>query len=198
MEVEVKIRLPDADALAKLSQHLSSTHKATYEQENYFFDGVEQELSSQRAVLRVRFYNKDAKATITLKGKQVLKDGIGRAPEQEETVDPTLARTFLEQPDALLNLESPLMQYIKQAYSAKGLKCQGGFQNTRNVHSWEGHELELDATRYGHGNTYEVECETDKPEQLRAQLEDLLKSLQIPYEYSKTTKFANFINKTLV
>lgn len=31
-----------------------------------------------------------------LQGKQVLKDGIGRAPEEEEPVDPALARQFLQ------------------------------------------------------------------------------------------------------
>jgi hypothetical protein len=46
---------------------LAPHHKAHYEQENYFFDGAEKELSSKRAVLRVRFYNKDEKAVITLK-----------------------------------------------------------------------------------------------------------------------------------
>ena len=37
------------------------------EQENFFFDGAQKELSSQRVVLRVRFYNVDHKALITVK-----------------------------------------------------------------------------------------------------------------------------------
>lgn len=41
--------------------------KATYAQENFFFDGPNKELSSERAVLRLRFYNTDEKATLTLK-----------------------------------------------------------------------------------------------------------------------------------
>lgn len=36
-------------------------------QENFFFDGDKQELESQRAVLRLRFYNVDEKAVITVK-----------------------------------------------------------------------------------------------------------------------------------
>ena len=36
-------------------------------QENYFFDGAGQELSSKRVVLRVRFYGGDKKAVLTLK-----------------------------------------------------------------------------------------------------------------------------------
>jgi hypothetical protein len=38
----------------------------------------------------------------------------------------------------------------------------------------------------------------DKPEALRAELEELLRSQGISYSYSKTSKFANFINKTLL
>lgn len=215
MEVEVKLRLADAGAHAKLAAALQPGYKATYQQvgapagaawvhawccsggrvgaawvpcvgvawgggsggvavnrlpshpvnltspppprqENFFFDGAAQELTSNRVVLRVRFYNRDAKAVITVKasgrmewrqrteraqggrqhacagcsecaaagshscpapppgspscrppaslprpprrlqGKQVLKDGIGRAPEEEEGVDPALARQFLQ------------------------------------------------------------------------------------------------------
>jgi hypothetical protein len=38
----------------------------------------------------------------------------------------------------------------------------------------------------------------DKPEELRAQLEALLQQQDIPYSYSTTSKFANFVNKTLL
>ena len=38
----------------------------------------------------------------------------------------------------------------------------------------------------------------DEPEALRADLEVLLASHGVAYEYSKTSKFANFINRTLV
>jgi hypothetical protein len=40
---------------------------AYWPQENYFFDGSAQELGSRRAVLRIRFYDTDRKAVLTLK-----------------------------------------------------------------------------------------------------------------------------------
>ena len=40
--------------------------------------------------------------------------GVGRAEELEEDVDPKAARSFLGEPDKLLNLNSPLMKKIKQ------------------------------------------------------------------------------------
>ncbi len=44
----------------------------------------------------------------------MLKDGIGRAPEEEEGVDPLLARGFLSDPARLLLLDSPLMAKLRE------------------------------------------------------------------------------------
>jgi hypothetical protein len=41
-------------------------------------------------------------------------------------------------------------------------------------------------------------CLQDKPEALRSQLEALLQAQGVPYSYSTTSKFANFVNKTLL
>jgi hypothetical protein len=127
-------------------------------QENYFFDGPSRELNGRLVVLRVRFYDTDKKAVLTLKvcwrglcrshlparlllpsasrasahphtartrtrphalhhpppaqGKQVLQDGIGRATEVEEPLDPLAARQFLTNPSALLGHPSELMQSL--------------------------------------------------------------------------------------
>lgn len=66
-QVEVKIRLPDRASYDSVTQLLSSGLQATHEQENFFFDGSNKELNSQRAVLRLRFYDVDKKAVITVK-----------------------------------------------------------------------------------------------------------------------------------
>lgn len=81
MEVEVKIRLDDALAHQKVAALLASNHQVTHLQENVFFDGAQQELSSKRAVLRLRFYNGDQRCVVTLKGKAVIIDGISRGSE---------------------------------------------------------------------------------------------------------------------
>ena len=44
----------------------------------------------------------------------MLKDGIGRAPEEEEGVDPVAARAFLTDPARLLRLDSPLMGRLRE------------------------------------------------------------------------------------
>lgn len=47
-----------------------------------------------------------------MQGKQILQDGIGRATEIEEPLDPVTAHQFLQQPSELLKLPSELMQNL--------------------------------------------------------------------------------------
>ena len=89
MEVKVKLRIPNFTVHQKLSQLLAPFHIKTHLQENVFFDGSKSELSSKRAVLRLRFYGGDSLCIVCLKAKAVITDGVSRAEEDEEEIDPT-------------------------------------------------------------------------------------------------------------
>ena len=65
--MEIKLRIKDAEAHAKLAAALKSSFRTRHEQENYYFDGSKAELSKTRTILRVRFYNFDKKALLTIK-----------------------------------------------------------------------------------------------------------------------------------
>merc|ERR1711934_912669 len=82
-------------------------------------------------------------------------------------------------------------------FGVSGLKSLGGFKNVRDVHDWKGLQVEVDETKYPWGTVYELECETNEPERIKGELEVVLRNEGISYEYSKVTKFQNFINKTL-
>lgn len=69
VQVEVKLRLADKAAHDKFVELLAAGKRQVWEQENFFFDGENAELSSQRHVLRVRIYNETKKALVTIKGK---------------------------------------------------------------------------------------------------------------------------------
>ena len=77
----MKLRLEDAAAHEKVAALLAASHEVTHLQENVFFDGANQELSSKRMVLRLRFYNGDDRCVVSLKGKAVIIDGISRGSE---------------------------------------------------------------------------------------------------------------------
>lgn len=70
LQVEIKLRLPSKEAHDAVAMQLKDSFRETHQQENFFFDGVNGELSSQRVVLRCRFYNHDKRAIVTLKACQ--------------------------------------------------------------------------------------------------------------------------------
>eukprot|EP00897_Mesotaenium_endlicherianum_P008186 jgi/Mesen1/7396/ME000388S06615 len=149
MEVEVKLKLADAVQHGRVAELLTGHHEATYMQQNVFFDGTGQELSSKRVVLRLRFYDEDARCVVTLKGKSVMADGIGRSTEEEEEIDPAIGRACILNPSKLASVDSPLLNSLEARYGCKDFVCLGGFRNIRMVHAWEGHKLELDETQAG-------------------------------------------------
>ena len=67
LQVEIKLRLPSKEAHDEVAKQLKDSFRETHQQENFFFDGTNGELSSQRVVLRCRFYNHDKRAIVTLK-----------------------------------------------------------------------------------------------------------------------------------
>jgi adenylate cyclase class IV len=94
----VKLRL-SKEAHDKLVSILATEQQHLYQQENFFFDGPNQELTSRRCVMRLRFFNTDEKAVITVKGKMAVTDGVGRAQEDEAAVDPVIARGYAKHPN---------------------------------------------------------------------------------------------------
>lgn len=58
---------------ARVRPSLSSPVK-----DNFFFDGDKRELEGRRAVMRLRFYDTDQKATITVKVRLAVYTGWGR------------------------------------------------------------------------------------------------------------------------
>jgi len=197
MEVEIKLRLPDKQAHDRVTELLRSGMKNVYRQENFFFDGSQQELGQRFHVLRARFYNETEKCILTLKGKAIIENGIGRATELEHAIDPALGRKIVDNPNAMLRLEGRVVQAVRDKFAPEGLVCLGGFRNVRQEFAWEGQTIELDETQYDWGTLYELECETYQPEEVKEKLEDLLRSNGISYEYSSVSKFANFVNKSL-
>lgn len=195
MEVEVKLRLPDAAAYRAAASALSPFHRQTHHQENLFFDGAAGELSSRRAVLRLRFYGGDSRCVVSLKAKAVIVDGVSRVEEDEEDLDPMVGRACVEDPARLGSVvESRLVTRarVELGVGDEGFVCLGGFKNVRDVFEWKGLKLELDETSFEFGTCYEIECESADPEGAKKLIEEFLKENGINYSYSEASKFAIF------
>ncbi|KAJ1385868.1 CYTH-like domain superfamily [Sesbania bispinosa] len=195
MEVEVKLRLANADAHRHVTTLLAPLHVITHRQLNLFFDGAASELSSRRAVLRLRFYDDDERCVVSLKAKAVLVDGVSRVEEDEEDLDPKVGRDCVAEPGKLGSVESRVLGRVKEEFGVvgeKGFVGLGGFGNVRSVYEWKGLKLEVDETKFDFGTLYEIECESADPEGAKRLLEDLLKDNGIDYSYSLASKFAIF------
>lgn len=199
MEVEVKLRLPDFAAHQSLSSILSPFLQKTHFHHNFLFDGAVSELSSRRAVLRIRFYGEDPgtaeRCVLCLKAKAVIADGISRVEEDEEELDPSMGRAIWADPNLIGLTESRVLKRVREEFGVKedsGYVCLGGFKNVRGVYDWNGLKLEVDETLFDFGTLYEVECESSEPQKAKEMIEGLLKQNGIPYAYSTMSKSAIF------
>ncbi|VFQ77169.1 unnamed protein product [Cuscuta campestris] len=196
MEIEVKLRLPDADSHGKLLSILAPFHIQTHHQRNTFFDGAAAELSSRRAVLRLRFYEQSQtpRCVVSLKEKAELVGGVSRVEEDEEDLDPGTGYGCVEDPRKLSEVDSRILRRVKQEFAIGelGFVGLGGFMNVRNVYDWRGVKLEVDETVYRFGTLYEIECESSEPDRVKGMIEEFLKEKGIEYSYSEKSKFAAF------
>ena len=194
MEVEVKIRLPDSSTHRAVSALLSSFHRETQRQQNLFFDGAAGELSSRRAVFRLRFYGDDARCVVSLKAKAILVNGVSRVEEDEEEMEPSIGRDCVADPSKLSEVDSRILRRVRDEFGVGtgGFVCLGGFKNVRDVFEWKGLKLELDETMYDFGTCFEIECESSNPEEAKQVIEGFLKENGISYSDSEASKFAIF------
>ncbi|KAF7070855.1 hypothetical protein CFC21_076300, partial [Triticum aestivum] len=154
----------------------------------------------------VRLYGTDdrdpSRAVLTLKRRPRIDAGVSRVEEVMEPLDPALALTCVDNPARLDAVDSPIVRLVSDEYGVGRDKapfvCLGGFRNTRGVYELEEGEgqglvLELDETHFDFGTNYELECETAEPDQAKEVLERLLTVAGVPYEYSRSNKFACFM-----
>ncbi|GMH03617.1 hypothetical protein Nepgr_005456 [Nepenthes gracilis] len=199
MEVEVKLKLPDSLSHQKLISILSPFHVQTLLQENIFFDTPTFLLAANRSALRLRLYDHDRRCVLSFKSSPAISDGISRAEEIEQEIEPTVGRACVAEPWRLSRIE-PSNGVSERAREIIGgedlfgkLVCLGGFRNVRNVYEWRGLKLEVDETLFDFGTSYEIECESENPNEAKRLIEELLESNGIGFCYSQVSKFAVFI-----
>ncbi|XP_057769206.1 triphosphate tunnel metalloenzyme 3 [Salvia miltiorrhiza] len=194
MEVEVKLRLPNKAAHQKLLASLSPFHTTTHHQHNTFYDGTAGELSSRRAVLRLRFHEEPVlpKCFVTLKANAVLANGVSRVEEDEEELDYSIGKACSADPQKLNDADSRVLRRVKEEFGIESYVSLGGFKNVRNVYEWKGVELEIDEVNYEFGDMYEIECESVEPDKVKGMITDFLKENGIEYSDSQMSKFAIF------
>lgn len=226
MEVEVKLRLSNTQTFARVLNLLKARGKYLYEnlQENYFIDGKQKELSSQKAILRLRRCSDPDSNTvrqcyITYKARNQIVDGISRVEELEEPIDACDLELLLgpnksnsrnacvfpqpiTQSYQQLASKYSLLSKVQQQHNVSEFSLIGCFATRRHLVEWrlgdgDTQLLELDHTTYDFGDAFELEAETSRPNFVRGELEALFHDENIEFSYSKRSKFANLIQKSV-
>ncbi|TPX49442.1 hypothetical protein SeLEV6574_g01443 [Synchytrium endobioticum] len=201
MEVEVKLRL-DADNFQRALQLLEHAGdcRGTDLQDNFFFDGLDDELAKSQTVFRIRRIrgirhnnpNQPLPYTVTLKANAILTDGVSCVEELEHSIDASLAEALIENPNLLMSSHSshPILNHVYQRASATGFKRIGHFKNTRTRVWWDGLLLEMDETHFDFATAYEIEIEHLDTLAAKSKIAAFLTQHGIAFCNSKNNKFA--------
>ncbi|KAK2631039.1 hypothetical protein EUGRSUZ_L03509 [Eucalyptus grandis] len=192
MEVEVKLRLPGADAHRRVASLLSPHRLRTDRQENLFFDGAAGELSSRRAVLRLRVLQRRRPLRRLAQGQGPSSSTRQPRRGDEEELDPARGRECVADPGKMGSMGSRVLRRCREEFGVGEFVGLGGFGNVRDVYEWKGLTLEVDETKYEFGTCYEIECESSDPEAVKKVIEEFLKENGVEYKYSEASKFAIF------
>ena len=199
-EIEVKIKLLSKEDYDRFEQHMGPP-KDIIDQENVYFDGSDKEITKHRSSVRLRFFHDEQtgveKCVMTHKGKSNMTGGVSSVEETEEEISVSAARAAVEQPQLMHEWRGELIDMIRDRYRVQDFVCLNGFRNIRKRYDWEGHVLEFDYVIYPFGVNYEIEVETTEAVTLKPKLTQLLDSLNIKYQDSKRSKFANFIHGSI-
>jgi uncharacterized protein YjbK len=192
-ELELKYALPSVNDGEKLALMMGPPD-AIHVQRNVYFDTPESDLLKAGAMLRVREVGE--KIIATFKSEATLVDGYLQCREQESSLTSIEWRAVLEGGQSLESLDVATIHAARNcAQEGAGFEVLGVVLNTRRVYRLpSGHEMELDRTELPGGRVdVEVEIETDKPEIVRAEVEEILKNCEIPWSHQNKPKYARFL-----
>eukprot|EP00762_Andalucia_godoyi_P001318 ANDGO_04894.mRNA.1 Triphosphate tunel metalloenzyme 3 len=203
-EVEIKLVLPDRPTYLKAITLFSEIGKCLSDvggvlQRNSFFDGPANELSSKRSIFRIRDTGSD-KLLCTLKRGTVVKDGVARSEEIEETLGRSLLQSLLaETGSAAVTLpqNTAIFDLIRSDFGVSSVRPLGGFENLRTKFEWSGLVVEVDETRYSFGTNYEIEIECTNPALVKSNLSTVLANAGIQFTENQSTKFHRFVSGKL-
>ncbi len=191
-EVELKYRLKSRGDYEALCHRLGNPAEE-FEQVNHFFRSRDGRVPGSRGVIRLRL--EKGKALFTVKLGGALEEGLVSADEYEEPWKGSL-ENLPPNAEALWDEGYAGMKAVADAFGGPHpLVWAGKMINRRKVYNLsEGICLELDASLYPDGHEdFEVEVETEKPEEDRERLRNLLERLGVDNEPQTETKYQRFL-----
>ena len=195
-EVEVKLTISEEDYL-KTIEHFKSFHKDTLDQWNIFFETADKKLYQNRCHLRLRRILSEISPerwVFTLKSPSQFSDGVCIQGEIEFDVEKRVVSEILKDPSQLYkNLPEELQKDLEFA-STSQFQIKGDFRSVRRVILWEGLKIEADESFLPDGTKFhELEVESEKPFEAKAQLQRELDTIAVQYTDSNIGKLGRLM-----
>jgi len=192
-ERELKYALFSVNDGEKLASMMGSPDQIQ-EQKNIYFDTPDRALLKAGGMLRVREVG--AKIIATFKSEARWIDGYLQCREQESLLTSAQWLAVQNEEISLENVDVMTIHAAKE-YVSEGacFEVLGEVLNTRRVYALpSGYDMELDTTTLPGGRVdVEVEIETDKPDLVRKEVEEILARCELAWSHQTQPKYARFL-----
>jgi len=193
VEKELKIRIHSKDDFFRLVKELKG-YQQSVKQTNWYWDTNDFHLLAKEAILRIR--EEEGRRIITWKKGKSIEDGYFVSEEIEAEFPGELNNCKTGKVLDIRALPKDIIENIQRVIpeDSFNLYCIGYIETERRYYSLQGFKLEVDHIRYPDGyEDFELEVETEKLDELRNIIMELLKSMKIDYSYQTQTKFQRFL-----
>ena len=213
LEQQVKVVLFSLGDYEAAENCLRPNFQARNSQANFYFDGLDDELSHKDAFLRVR-------CMVQEEDRETILSAVVSLKEHSKVIDATATRwseqwslpveaasiiCYENNPNALLLVHSPIPMALRDKYNVHSLKKVGCFVTLRSSYNWPtaksqpGLTLHLDRTVYPFGESYEIEVPniTVPVQDVINELSAMLNGLQIHFRMGEESKFQHFVRGVL-
>jgi uncharacterized protein YjbK len=197
METELKLIIANSSDFRRLLQSLPAAERVV-EQRNLYFVDPEGMLAKRRVMLRVREeVDVDSgqllQVIVTSKRRLSRNAGVFVADEKEAIWDNEQWKEFCLRGQNLATFSHEFMVRLREGLGFDSLVKEGMTVNIRHRVQVENFVFELDETTFPNGVVdYEVEVETEHPEQARVLLQALATQSGITLSTQERGKYARF------
>jgi uncharacterized protein YjbK len=196
VEREWKIIVDGPDAMERLVSWLG-TPEREHRQRNIYFDTPDSDLRRMRRMLRVRVAG--GTVVITFKSDSQIVDGFMSSREIEMELDAQTWSAVDRGERDLADLPHAPVVAALEGLSSPRLRAHGELQNLRRFYPRSaGYTLELDQTHYPDGTVdgeIEAEVISERAMVVRADLEAILQSVELPMTPQTQSKYARLLER---
>ena len=180
LEIEYKVMISKEDFI-KLNNLLAKNNFKYYEQTNYYYDTINDDLKTNNYSLRIRHIENLSKYIITLKIAEL----IGKMEYEYEIDSLSLDKV----PPKIIEKLSKINVVVNN------LELKGSLKTIRKEIVIDNSIVCLDFNTYNNNEDYEIECESSSMEKAKQIINTLVNKYGISYIPSKYSKVARALKK---